>query len=117
MFYQELLEKDLAEIKAEYESATFALTELEYIALIESYQTMLDSKNEAFFAHVKKLTNLEREMIVKRMSNALIMQYTKPNTNKILILALQMKQDFENIKHDFLNASNKIFKELKSEND
>jgi hypothetical protein len=117
MFYQALIEKDLSEIKAEHEAGVSALTKLEYIALIAAYQDLLDSSNEAFFVHANNLTKLEHEMMVKRMSKALLMQYNKSQANKILTLALQMKQDFANVKHDFLNASNKIFKELKSHND
>ncbi len=112
MFNQALIEKELAEIKAERESVFSVLTKLEYIALIDAYQAMLDSSNEAFYTFAKNLTKLEHEMMLKRMSQALLMQYNKPNTNKILILAVQMKQDFENVKHDFLNASNKILQEL-----
>jgi hypothetical protein len=97
MFYQELLEKELAEITTEYESGVSALTKPEYIALIEAYQAMLDSSNEVFFEDVKKLTKLEHEMMVNRMGKAFLIQYNKPHANKILILALQMKQDFANI--------------------
>jgi hypothetical protein len=117
MVYQELIKKDLTEIKAEYESGSSLLTKHEYIALTASYLGMLDSKNEVFFVHANNLTKLEHEMVIKRMSKVLLWQHSKPHANQILTLALQMKHDFENIKHDFLNASNKIFKELKSHND
>jgi hypothetical protein len=78
---------------------------------------MLDSSNEVFFAYVQKLTKLDHEMMVKRMGKTLLMQYNKPHANKILILALQMKQDLENVKHDILNVSNKISQKLKFYND
>lgn len=117
MFYQELIENELAEIKTDFEFGAFVLSPQEYKSLIESYQSMLDGQNEFFFYSAKNLTKYEHEMMLNRMDKPLLMQYNKPNTNKILIFALQMKQDFENVKHDFLNASHKIFKNLKTHND
>jgi hypothetical protein len=110
MFYQEIIEKELAEIKADFEFGAIVLTPQEYNSLIESYQSMLDEQNENFFYFAKNLTKYEHEMMLNRMSKPLLMQYKKPNTDKILILALQMKQDFADVKDDFLNASTKILK-------